>query len=111
MTRKEELKKLARDIKFESKIFADEFGHSSKEPLRYYLWMCELQKWLRDVHNIHIDIVLTIIDSEKGWGYGVSVTKFEFVNDDMVMIDLFNDYADTYEEILEIGLTELLKLI
>ena len=26
------------------------------ERLKYYLWLCELQKWLRDVHNIHIVI-------------------------------------------------------
>lgn len=25
----------------------------------YYLWMCELQKWLRDVHNLHIYIDTT----------------------------------------------------
>lgn len=58
MTRKEELKKLARDIKFESKMFADEFGHSNKEPLRYYLWMCELAKWLVNNQNtgVHFDI-------------------------------------------------------
>ena len=42
------LKALAREIKFESVMFADVFGYSTREPLRYYLWMCELNKWLYD---------------------------------------------------------------
>lgn len=37
---------LAKEIKFESKIFPNEFLHNSKEPLRYKLWQCELLIWL-----------------------------------------------------------------
>lgn len=53
MTNKEQLKQLARDIKFESVIFADEFKFSKKEDLRYYLWLCELNKWLGDNFGIY----------------------------------------------------------
>ena len=45
---KQQLKKLARDVKFQSVMFADEFGHSTREDLRYYLWMVELHLWLSE---------------------------------------------------------------
>lgn len=65
MTNKEQLKQLARDIKFESVMFADEFKYSKKEDLRYFLWMCELFLWLKnndctgDVYNVVMDTELT----------------------------------------------------
>lgn len=43
------LLRLAKDIGFESVMFPVEFKFSSREPLRYYLWMFELHKWLFDV--------------------------------------------------------------
>jgi hypothetical protein len=46
LKQKETLKTLARDIKFQSVMFSDEFGYSNRESLRYYLWMCELNLWL-----------------------------------------------------------------
>ena len=46
------LKALAREIKFESVMFADVFGYSTREPLRYYLWMRELELWLFNTHKI-----------------------------------------------------------
>lgn len=44
--------KLAKKIGFVSKIFADEFKHSNKESLRYYLWLCELMKWATETYNL-----------------------------------------------------------
>lgn len=52
MTNKEQLKQLARDIKFESVMFADEFKHSKKEELRYTLWLSELQLWIKNNYKI-----------------------------------------------------------
>ncbi len=52
MSKKDEQKKsliqLVREIGFQSVMFAEMFGYSNREPLRYYLWLCELNKWLYD---------------------------------------------------------------
>ena len=70
------------------------------------LWMCELQKWLREVYNI-ILIVAPIHETEeiksliKYWYYILDV---EDVSDDEV-------FYSTWEEALEDGLQESLKLI
>ena len=53
LERKNKLIQLSKDIKFESKMFPLEFKHNSKEELRYYLWMCELMKWLME--NYFVD--------------------------------------------------------
>ena len=60
---KEEVKRLANKLGFQSILFADEFGHSSKEDLRYLLWMIELIQWLANKYK-EIEIiagVLTIV--------------------------------------------------
>ena len=67
------------------------------------LWMCELQKWLREVHNIHI----TILRYKKGEYYLVSVVG----NDENESPNDFTVKYKTYEEALEVGLMEALKLI
>jgi hypothetical protein len=54
--RKRVLIGLARDMKFESVIFPIEFKFSGREPVRYYLWMRELELWLLDNHNIKVNI-------------------------------------------------------
>lgn len=67
-----------------------------------------LQKWLRDVHNI--DIAVGVGDSGALWGYTIfavdeqksSYRGYPFVNEIIY---------DTYEETLEAGLLEALKLI
>lgn len=57
LKQKEQLKKLTREIGFESLMFADEFGYSKKEDLRYYLWMHELNKWINN--ETGLDCVLS----------------------------------------------------
>jgi hypothetical protein len=59
-----------------------------------------LQKWLREEHNIHIHICPT--DTGR-WLRQLHTTKGEFI--------LIEEYFDTYEEALEDGLIEALKLI
>ncbi len=54
--KKQELIKLATDKGFTSKIIGKSVDNKSIEKDFYYLWMCELQKWLRDTHNIDIII-------------------------------------------------------
>lgn len=70
----------------------------------YYLW--EIQKWLREVHNIHIDI--RMIEDEED--YEKITWAFQ-----VIAKNLFGDveYGDfkTYEEALEEGLYQALLLI
>ena len=51
---KEEVKRMANRLKFQSVMFADEFGHSNKEDLRYQLWLIELIKWLCDNYTEYV---------------------------------------------------------
>ena len=66
-----------------------------------YLWMCELQKWLREVHNIHITVTSI---SQESWQYHIQKPKDK-------LGDNYNEDYENYEEALEDGLQEALKLI
>lgn len=73
-----------------------------------------LQKWLREKHFIFIEISLNFCpDSEKDFGYGVSlmdnIEVFDGVN--WIGLDITGKWFKTYEQALEIGLQEALKLI
>lgn len=65
----------------------------------YYLWLCELQKWFRDEHNIYVQI----FRNEDGYN------KYTWRIDHPLRTH--NKWRDTYEESLEDGLFETLKLI
>ena len=67
-----------------------------------------LQKWLREVHNIHFEIkpIFDVKDNLKP--YHISVIKNPSGKDFEYEIV---GSLDTYEEALEIGLQEALKLI
>ena len=67
-----------------------------------------LQKWLREVHNIHFEIkpIFDVKDNLKP--YHISVIKNPSGKDFEYEIV---GSLDTYEETLEIGLQEALKLI
>jgi hypothetical protein len=65
------LKALAREIKFESVMFADVFGYSTREPLRYYLWMCELNLWLKEKTKSPVYTTFSV-DTEKNQKYLIS---------------------------------------
>jgi hypothetical protein len=48
---------LAKEIGFESKFFGDKaWKHSTKEPMRYLLWMEELKNYLLEKHNTFLSI-------------------------------------------------------
>jgi hypothetical protein len=67
-----------------------------------------LQKWLREVHNIHVSIVEGFQDGKiyyEAWVNIFKNKKFEEQHFDLEM------YSDKYEETLEIGIQEALKLI
>ena len=70
MSNKETLIKLAQDKGFKSQIFTDtEWLYSSKEDLRYYLWMCEFRRWLYTTRSIIISIYPNTYSMEEGLIY------------------------------------------
>ena len=76
------------------------FNQSPKMPYleAYYMWMCLLQKWLRDEHRI---IVIPTEDSGKYICFYKSSETIYFTTVNF----------KTYEQALEKGLTEAMKLI
>ena len=108
---KQELVQLAKDKGFVATFVHDKpFIYSSKEPLRWLFWMTELQKWLREIHNIH----LRVIPSEEDIRYyDATVITLNTYNPDEWLWNerfIYYDY-DSYEECLEDGLLEALKLL
>jgi hypothetical protein len=99
---KEEIIKLAKEKKFVSaELCNNPYKYSSHEDMRWLFWLVEIQKWLRENHNIHISISYGEL-SKKYMGDVNSVnTRF---------IDLECKYS-TYEEVLEAGVVKALKLI
>jgi len=76
-----------------------------------YLWMCELQKWLREVHNIHIEVYLARDIRNE---YHIHIAgEDELSNNSQNLIEKYLDtnIYDSYEEALELGLKNGLKLI
>jgi hypothetical protein len=65
-----------------------------------------LQRWLREEHNIHISIGLNL-NGDRPKVYWIS---FEHTLEGSI-IDTFQTEYKTYEEALEVGLYEALKLI
>lgn len=86
--------------------------HSENE--KYYLW--EIQKWLREVHNIHLwnsqipKIPFDII-KEKGNVKNLKEFKVALFSNEWNPTVPFDVYGDTYEEALEEGLYRALLLI
>lgn len=68
----------------------------------YYLWMCELHKWVRDTHKIHV-----VVDRDQEyWKYEL----YTIHNGNKHIPRGFPNYIN-YEVAFEIGLLEALKLI
>lgn len=98
---KEQLIKLAKEKGFISNIHKA-ISMQTNDSLYEYLWMCELQKWLRDEHDIHVtaDRVEFLETSEKGYMWIIYNQKHNA-----------GEELTTYEVALEKGLLEALKLI
>lgn len=64
LERKKVLIQLSKDIGFESRMFPLEFKHNTKEKLRYYLWMRELELWLGDKYPEKCLHYTTVIDEQ-----------------------------------------------
>lgn len=61
---------------------------------------CFLQKWLREVHNIIISI-----------NFNHDIKQYCNSIEDTYYYEFYYDWYNTYEEALEVGLQEALKLI
>jgi hypothetical protein len=74
-----------------------------------YLWLCELQKWLREVHKIDLYIEPVWKDFDKG------ITQYcpwvMFPKEMFGLDDEDSEYFDSYEKALENALLDALTLI
>lgn len=100
-----ELIELSKKIGFESRIQLVHDNYKSPDggqldKLLNYLWMCELQKWLRDEHVFYISIRRTVDEKTKQSGWRFSI----------MLMNNFT-YHDKYEQALQQGLIEAIKII
>lgn len=98
---KEELIELADILDFRSMFFPSSvMWISYKEKRKHYLWMCELQQYIRKTYNIDVVIIPNVI----GYEY---VIYYKYPP----KAERNRDFFETYEEALETGLVRLIKLI
>ena len=70
-----------------------------------YLWMCELQKWLREEHRFHVEINdFSTSSLDTVYFITLRTPGSEYYHKDNIEFAL-------YEDALKYGLTELVKLI
>lgn len=85
------------------------------EPIRYYLWMCELQKWCREKHQIYVTITQDFY--VPGINFLYQILIYDPTNEynclDKRSSGLYGDNGEygTYEQALEEGLYQTLLLI
>lgn len=65
-----------------------------------------LQKWIRDMHNLHIEISWEL---HMKWFYQIS--KALYTELDSIIVDSYDEGFDSYENCLEAGLYNALQLI
>lgn len=78
-----------------------------------------LQRWLREIHNIEVNANVNFYNKKVKLGYYYTIDKFDENNihdgknydDDQISIIGKEESNNTFEEALEIGLQEALKLI
>ena len=81
-------------------------GGMWRHSLKYDLILAIVQKWLREEHKIYVDAPLAIYTNQKHAWY----LAYRYGSE--VRTDGCKDYSyNTYEEALEKGLMEALKLI
>ena len=85
--------------------------NDQKDLLAYAPTQSLLQRWLREVHNIEFDIIVTKIgENKKSYDiFIVDTSKVEVKQNKKVIYSFFN--FKSYEEVLELGLEQALKLI
>lgn len=118
----ETLKQIANLVKkkgFESKTVTTKFinnyllgGKSIPDnETCYYLWICEIQKWLRQDYNIHIWVSSKTTDKGNTIFIPHGRTIPDTIKKGLVKDVIVYKTFDNNEEALEFGLQEALKLI
>jgi hypothetical protein len=107
--------KLAREKGFESKVIGKSVcSKYSKNPYEY-LWLCELQKWIREIHDIHIEISVVGDSRTYHYEYTIIISNDRDYNDEYCFDSAKRNYNNneykTYEAALNDGLYEAVKLI
>lgn len=73
-----------------------------------FLWMCELQKWLRDEYNIILTLLLyKILDDD----FNYVAEKYIWMVANIKSSTADKEYFGNYDEALESGLNYALRLI
>jgi hypothetical protein len=67
-----------------------------------------LQKWLREKHNLHIEIYIGHDEDKIWWNAEIYKIELGYKFEPMNMEDIV---GDSYEEVLELALQKALKLI
>ena len=106
---KEQLIELAKNKGFISIFLHNKpYKYNTRENIRWYFWLCELQQWFRNNHNIYIDILTDQTTQPK---FCFEICKYtHFGNYEKIQVEEWYLYR-TYEECLEESLKESLKLI
>ena len=108
MTTKETLISLAKEKNFQSELLSTEpWKYSLREETRYYLWMCELQRWLMSTHGFYVMLDWWKEDNSNiiEWSY----TVYDLRDEDRG--GGTDNYYSSPEQALEAGLIESLNLI
>ena len=104
--------KLAEKLKFDwkhSDFYIDKKGNGDLTDLPC-VPQSLIQKWLRDIHNIHvIPYIMTVIDSKK-YTFTVLQPKPDGLNGCYEILSSNKEF-DKYEDALEIGIQESLKYL
>lgn len=99
---KEQIIKLSEEKGFKSLHFDVELTNHTE--LIYYLWLCELQKWLRGKHNIHVEV--NSWSNSDGFEYSGKYQNKHYCS----WVVVTNSW-ETYEQALEPILIKGLKQI
>ena len=95
------------------KNLSSNFNPREYQPWYFDLTQSLLQKWLREVHNINI--FMSFKPNIKKWDfipYSMDMNAKEYIKYNSEYTKIHNERRfDTYEEALEVGLQEALKLI
>ena len=104
-----EIVKLAKEKGFSNKVNNAEGIYYAEDILEdnkaYYLWICLVQKWLREEHHLIVIVAYQYEHDSTPYSYWIYKE-----NNSLPLNQWINDLK-TYEEALELGLIEALKLI
>lgn len=111
---KDKLIQLAREKGFSSKLLGDiPWKYSTKEGIRYVLWMEEVKAWLRD-KNVVIEV--TSLELKDPCNSYVEKKDNRIIYHEKTKTDgsyknMEVDISNSYEKKLEEALTQILRLI